>query len=115
MAATTLLQQGSISVIDYLCHVGPADKPCVEEHSAFSVSYVRKGSFGYHSRGESFELVAGSVLVGQRGDEYTCTHDHVYGDECLSFQLAPALVDAIGGEAEQWPRAEPTSTSTKWG
>ena len=102
MAATTLLRQGSISVIDYLCHVGPADKPCVEEHSAFSVSYVRKGSFGYQSRGESFDLVAGSVLVGQRGDEYICTHDHVYGDECLSFQLDPALVDAIGGEAELW-------------
>src|SRR5260370_11390160 len=103
MPATTLLQRGSISVIDYLCHVGPADKPRVEEHSAFSISYVRKGSFGYRSRGESFELVAGSVLVGQRGDEYLCTHDHVYGDECLSFQLAPALGDAIGGEAQLRP------------
>src|SRR5712664_692535 len=100
--ATTLLQRGSISVIDYLCRVGPADKPSVEEHSTFSVSYVSKGSFGYRSRGESFDLVAGSVLVGHRGDEYICTHDHVYGDECLSLQLAPSLVDEIGSDTGIW-------------
>ena len=35
------------------------------------------------------ELVAGSMLVGHPGDEYICTHDHVCGDECLSFFLAP--------------------------
>jgi hypothetical protein len=35
------------------------------------------------------------VLIGHRGDEYTCTHDHHDGgDECLSLQLAPELVDA---------------------
>jgi len=66
------------------------------------VSYVRKGSFGCHSRGHFFELVAGSVLVGHPGDEYVCTHDHVCGDECLSFFLAPELVEAIGDRAEVW-------------
>jgi len=102
MPATTLLQRGPISVVDYRCGVGPADRPWVEEHTDFSVSYVRKGSFGYRCRGESFDLVAGSVLVGQRGDEYICSHDHVYGDECLSFRLAPSLVDAIGGKVGLW-------------
>lgn len=100
--AITVLQRGSISVIDYRCTIGPADEPFVEVHRDFSVSYVRKGSFGYRSRGESFELVAGSVLVGRPGDEYICTHDHVYGDECLSFHLAPALVEAIGDRTGIW-------------
>ena len=63
---------------------------------------MRKGSFGYRYRGQPFELVAGSVLVGHAGDEYLCTHDHVCGDECLSFQLSPAAVDAIGDEAAIW-------------
>ena len=76
MVTTTVLQRGSISVVDYRCSAGPADKPFVELHGGFSVSYVRKGSFGYRTRGESFELVAGSVLVGHPGDEYMCTHDH---------------------------------------
>jgi len=47
----------------------PADQSFVERHAGFSVSYVRKGSFGYRCRGESFELVAGSILVGRPGDE----------------------------------------------
>ena len=82
--------------MDYRCSVGPHDAPYVERHGDFSLSYVRRGSFGCCARGESFELVTGSLLVGHPGDEYMCTHDHVYGDECLSFALAPTLVEAIG-------------------
>jgi AraC family transcriptional regulator len=102
MAATTILQRAAISVIDYRCDARPADVPAVELHTGFSVSYVRKGSFGYRARGESFELVAGSVLVGHPGDEYVCTHDHVCGDECLSFQLGPELAAALGERAAIW-------------
>jgi AraC-like DNA-binding protein len=102
MQATTLLQQKSISVSDFRCSAGPDDTPFVERHSCHSVSYVRKGSFGCRTRGRSFELVAGSILVGHPGDEYVCTHDHVCGDECLSFFLSPELVDAIGDRAEIW-------------
>jgi AraC family transcriptional regulator len=101
MAATTLLRRASLSVIDNRCEMGPADTPFVERHDGFSVSYVRKGSFGYRSRGESSELVAGSILVGHPGEEYMCTHDHVHGDECLSFFLAPEVVDTIG-RTEIW-------------
>src|SRR5207245_2548180 len=37
------------------------------------------------------------------GDEYMCTHDHhVCGDECLSFQLTPALLEMIGDRTEIW-------------
>ena len=102
MRATTLLQQKSISVSDFRCSAGPDDTPFVERHSCHSVSYVRKGSFGCRTRGRSFELVAGSILVGHPGDEYVCTHDHVCGDECLSFFLSPELVDAIGDRTEIW-------------
>jgi AraC-like DNA-binding protein len=102
MDATTLLQRQSISVSQFRCSAGPDDTPFVERHGCHSVSYVRKGSFGCHSRGRFFELVAGSILVGHPGDEYVCTHDHVCGDECLSFFLGPELVDAIGDRADIW-------------
>jgi len=102
MTAKTLLRRDAIAVIDYRCSAAPGDAPFVEVHPAFSVSYVRKGSFGCRSRGRSFELVAGSILVGHPGDEYMCTHDHVCGDECLSFQLSPALVEAMGERADSW-------------
>jgi AraC-like DNA-binding protein len=103
MLARTLLQGGSVTVIDCRCSAGPAEKPFVELHSDFSVSYVRKGSFGCRALGESFELVAGSILVGHPGDEFMCTHDHhACGDECLSFHLAQALVETIGGRTAIW-------------
>ncbi len=102
MAATTIFQRGPISVIDYRCSEGPADEPYAELHRDFSISYVRAGSFGCRTRGESFELVTGSILVGHPGDEYTCTHDHVEGDECLSFRFAPSVIETFGGRSEVW-------------
>src|SRR5260370_1350565 len=102
MTATTLFQQKSISFSAFPFTARLDDTPFVERHSCHSVSYVRKGSFGCRSRGRFFELVAGSILVGHPGDEYTCTHDHVCGDECLSFFLAPELVEAIGDRSEVW-------------
>lgn len=102
MTRTALLQRGSISVSDFRCSAGPGDKPFVERYHCHSISYVRKGSFGCQTRGQSFELVAGSILVGHPGDEYLCTHDHVCGDECLSFFLTPELVETIGDRTEVW-------------
>src|ERR1700693_3486884 len=102
MTTTTLLQRQSISVSDFRCSAEPDDTPFVERSRCHSVSYVRKGSFGCRTRGRFFELVAGSILVGHPGDEYVCTHDHVCGDECLSFFLGPELVEAVGDRAEAW-------------
>jgi len=102
MKRTTLLQRPLISVSDFRCSAGPGDKPFTERYGCHSVSYVRKGSFACHTRGRTFELVAGSILVGFPGDEYVCTHDHACGDECLSFFLSAELVETIGDPAQVW-------------
>src|ERR1700692_3620861 len=102
MTRTPLLQRGFISVSDFRCSAGPDDKPFVEQFDCHSISYVRKGSFGCRTRGKSFELVAGSILVGHPGDEYMCTHHHAVGDECLSFHLAPELAESIGDRSSIW-------------
>jgi AraC-like DNA-binding protein len=102
MDRTSLLQRKSISVSDFRCTAEPGDKPFAEQYRCHSVSYVRKGSFGCQTRGRSFELVAGSILVGYPGDEFICTHDHCCGDECLSFFLEPELVGVIGDRVEAW-------------
>ena len=98
MFRKTLFERNRISVTEFRCTAGPGDQPFAEAFPAHSISYVRKGSFGCQCRGRFHELVAGSMLVGFPGDEYVCTHDHVVGDECLSFFLAPELIDAIGDE-----------------
>lgn len=99
---TTVLVQGPIRVCDFRCDAKPGDLPFTELHREFSVSYVRSGSFGYRTRGRAYELVAGAVLVGHPGDEYLCTHEHVHGDECLSFQLTPELVESLGQRTQTW-------------
>ncbi|MFP5305212.1 MAG: helix-turn-helix domain-containing protein [Gammaproteobacteria bacterium] len=101
--ASILLRSDALSVLDYRCSAGPGDRPFVELHPCHSISYVRRGSFGCRSRGRSYELVAGAMLIGHPGDEYLCTHDHhVCGDECLSFHFAPALVETIGDRTHSW-------------
>jgi AraC family transcriptional regulator len=100
---TRVLRTGDVCVRDIHCSAGPQDPSYTEVHGAFSISYVRDGSFGYHTRGKCFELVAGSFLIGYPGDEFRCTHEHHgCGDECLSFQLAPEVVDAVGGRDCDW-------------
>ena len=91
------LKSGPVSVVDYCCTAGPAEIPFAEVHRSYSVSYVRKGSFGYRTRGQTYEMVTGSVLVGRIGDEFMCTHDHhVCGDECLAFHLDAEAAESIG-------------------
>jgi len=97
------LRDGAVGVIDCRCDAGANVKPFTEFHTHHSISYVRKGSFGYRCCGRAFELVTGSVLVGRPGDEYVCSHEHHEGgDECLSFRIDPALVDSLGGRQDLW-------------
>ena len=96
MSVTQVFSSSDISVVDYRCTLGPGDRPFPEVHRCFSLAYVRKGSFGCRTKGKTFELVAGSILVGHPGNEYTCSHEHhVCGDECLSFQFSPEVVEPL--------------------
>jgi AraC family transcriptional regulator len=105
MHTASLLSSGPIQVIDYVCTATPHTAPFAEVHGGYSLSFVRRGSFGYHCRGRSFELVAGSVLVGFPGDEFVCTHEHhAGGDECLSLRLSTECVDLLGDERAIWLR-----------
>ncbi|MFT3700061.1 MAG: AraC family transcriptional regulator [Kofleriaceae bacterium] len=87
-----------LSVKPYVCTARHGDRPFEEQHVRHTLAFTCSGSYGYHVRGKRHDLVAGSFLVGQAGDPYTCTHDHhAGGDRCLSIQLDPAVVDELGG------------------
>lgn len=104
MAAVTLLDSSRLSVVDYKCDVERGARPFVEAHQTYSLSYVQRGSFGCKTVAGRFELVAGAVLIGHPGDEYVCTHEHAGGDECLSFQLKPELIDELRAPRSIWRR-----------
>jgi AraC family transcriptional regulator len=97
MRITEIFKGGGVTVVDFRCTAGPADAPFAEMHASYRVAYVRSGSFGCRTEGRSYELVAGSLMIGRPQREYTATHEHHgCGDECLSIQLDEALVDALG-------------------
>ena len=102
MGATRILESPSLAVQDYRCELGPHDESFVEIHDGFSLAYVRAGSFGYECRGRRHELVTGSILVGYPGDEFRCTHDHVIGDECVSFHFTHEAVEPIESDPAVW-------------
>jgi len=103
MAATALFRSEGLAVFDYRCTLGPADRPFPESHRSYTIAYVRKGGFGLRARGRAHDLVAGALMVGYPGDEYTCTHEHHgCGDECVAFHFAPELVESLGGRPEPW-------------
>ena len=101
--AIKMLHDGELRILDYRCESGPGDVPFTEVQERYSLSYVRRGSFGCRTLGRDFELITGAFLLGCPDDDYLCTHDHHdCGDECLSIQLAPELWDALGGKRKTW-------------
>nr|WP_170182085.1 helix-turn-helix domain-containing protein [Phreatobacter stygius] len=62
-----------------------------------SLCYVRKGSLTYRAGGGTFDLVAGAILVGHAGQDYSCAHEHKDGGgEGLAFRFSPELIETIG-------------------
>jgi AraC-like DNA-binding protein len=103
MRVALLCERPLLSVRDCRCDADPDLRPFVEQFRDHSISYVRRGSFGCEARGRRGELVAGAFLIGHPGDEFLCTHEHhAGGDECLSFHLAPELVETIGDRRAAW-------------
>lgn len=103
MQVTERLETAAIRISEYRCTAGPGDRAVVEQHRAFTLSFVRRGSFGCRTRGRTLELVPGAFLVGHPGDDYLCTHDHHNcGDECLSFAFAPDQAERIGHGTAAW-------------
>lgn len=102
MVVTELMRRGTIAATDYRCTATAADTPFTECHGGYGVTYVRKGAFGYLANGARHEMVTGAILVGRPGDEYMCTHEHTYGDECLAFGLSAATIETLGGDPAAW-------------
>ncbi len=97
MLSRRVLSSGPLlSVAEFRCTAGPADPTYVEQHEAWSVAYVRYGSFGCRCGGASHELVPGSLLIGRPGEQYRCSHEHhAGGDACLAVFVSPDVVDEL--------------------
>lgn len=96
MQVTTFYAGAALSVYGYRCTRGPGDRPLPEVHARHSLSYVRRGSFGCRTLGREHDLIAGALMVGRPGREYTATHEyHASGDECLSVKMSPEFAESL--------------------
>lgn len=91
-------------VLDLICTCGPDDRMFEERHTAPSISLVLAGGFACRcGRGEAL-LAAGSLFLGNPGEDFECHHRHGAGDRCLSFQYEPEFLARLAREAGAAPR-----------
>jgi AraC-like DNA-binding protein len=97
-------------VVDYRCEATPHDRPFREQHERYCIALVRLGNFCYDTQGRTEALVAGSLLLGNAGDEYCCSHEYGVGDECTAFEYDAADLDELAsacgwsGWRQRFPR-----------
>ncbi|MCM5556616.1 AraC family transcriptional regulator [Pleomorphomonas sp. JP5] len=79
--------------VEVTCDAGPADRPFEEAHEDLSVSAVLDGVFAYRSGLGRALMTPGSLLLGNPGGAYRCSHEVCRGDRCLAFQFSAELVE----------------------
>lgn len=82
-------------LIDEVCHAGPSDRPFEEQHSRFSVSAVLTGTFLYRSSRGRALMSPGSLLLGQQGAQFSCSHEHGRGDRCIAFYFDESWIEDL--------------------
>lgn len=91
------------AVEDVVCTCGPDDRPFEEQHAEVSVAIVVAGTFQYRgaaSRSSRSELMTpGSLLLGNPGQAFECSHAHGTGDRCISFRYAPDYFERLAADA----------------
>jgi AraC family transcriptional regulator len=90
-------------MVDIVCTYGPRDRPFEEHFRAPSISFVLAGSFVYRSARGSSLMSSGTVLLGNAGQAFECSHQHGDGDRCLSFQFDQDLFERVARDVGTAP------------
>lgn len=95
MHSRLLASGGGWTAHDIVCHAGPHDRPFEERHYSVCVAAVIEGTFEYRTAHGKATLAPGSLLLGDTGCCYECSHAHATGDRCLSFHFAPDRIEDV--------------------
>jgi AraC-like DNA-binding protein len=88
-----------LRVHEYTCTFGPEDRPFEEQHTAFAIGLVYEGTFQYRTGRTAMTMTPGSVMLGNVGQAYTCSHEHGRGDRCVSLSFGPETLEDIKRDA----------------
>jgi len=86
---------GHLALVE--CRATRSDRPYPETHDAWAIAVVRRGSFAYRAgdTNHTQSLHAGWLLLGRARVAYECSHSHDAGDDCLSLQIAPRVLEEV--------------------
>ena len=79
MPVGTILEGGALRVIDYRCTAGPHDRPFIEQHHSFSISYVRRVEMERQTLIAVPMLVVGAEVLVVRSAEQKRAGDQLEG------------------------------------
>ncbi|MVT43211.1 helix-turn-helix domain-containing protein [Chitinophaga oryziterrae] len=83
----TLYESDFYRILDFKCKCKTCITSKPEYSDSFTVSFVRKGNFGFNIFRNSFDSYTGCVLITKPGYERTVTHSHAIPDECTIFDF----------------------------
>jgi AraC family transcriptional regulator len=86
-------------VSDVVCTSGPQDRPFEEHHSDVSIAIVAVGTFQYRSKLGRAMMTPGSLLLGNAGHCFECSHEHGAGDRCVSFHYSHDFFERLARDA----------------
>ncbi len=98
-ARRILAQRSGWAIAEVICCAGPRSRVFEEQHSNVGIAMVLEGSFQYRSRFAREVMTPGSLLLGNAGEYYECSHEHAAGDRCLSFTYSPEYFESIAAES----------------
>lgn len=87
------------TVSEVVCTAGPQDQPYEEQHSRTSIAIVVSGTFQYRSATGRELMTPGSLLLGNPGERFCCSHEHGTGDRCLAVSYKPEFFEPLSADA----------------
>ncbi len=99
-ALIKLLHQSPMGqILDFKCLSACEGRSSSEYTRRFSISFTRRGSFGYHAGRRSYDIHSGVMLMERAGCEYTVSHRCAVKDECTIFEFTDEFVEEM---RESW-------------
>ncbi len=84
-----------LRVSDHACTFGPEARPFEERHATYNIAIVYEGTFQYRAGRSPVTLIPGSVMLGNIGQSYLCSHEHGRGDRCVSLAFSPEALQDV--------------------
>ena len=84
---------------DVLCTYRTSDAAFEERHGRHRVALVGAGTFACRTGAGRELLTPGSLLLGNPGEGFECSHVHGNGDRCLAFAYEPQMFERLAFDA----------------